>query len=67
MSTLAEMNVNGISTYKVAKLAERLCGDDFSHTTISNMVAQLDEAMQAFESRRLDDSRFPNVLLDARY
>ena len=67
VSTLAEMYVNGISTRKVAKLAERLCGHDFSHTTISNMVAELDEALQAFAARRLDDTPFPYVMLDARY
>lgn len=67
MSTLAEMYVQGVSTRKVRKLAESLCGHDFSHTTISNMVAELDEALQAFASRRLDDTAFPYVMLDARY
>lgn len=67
VSTLAEMYVNGISTRNVAKLAERLCGHDFSHTTISNMVAELDDALQAFAARRLDDTKFPYVMLDARY
>ena len=59
MSTLAEMYVQGVSTRKVTKLAESLCGHDFSHTTISHMVAELDEALQAFASRRLDDTAFP--------
>ena len=66
-SILAEMYVSGTSTRKVAKLAETLCRHEFSHTTISNMVAELDEALQAFASRRLDDTKFPYVMLDARY
>ena len=66
-SILAEMYVNGTSTRKVAKLAERLCGHDFSHTTISNLVADLDEALQAFACRRLDDVAMPYLMVDARY
>ena len=31
------------------------------------MVAELDEALQAFASRRLDDTKYPYVMLDARY
>ena len=45
----------------------RLCRYDFSHTTNSNMVAELDGALRAFVVRRLDDSPFPYVLLEARY
>ncbi|MCY4127820.1 MAG: transposase [Gammaproteobacteria bacterium] len=52
---------------KVSKLAEGLCGHDFSHTTISNKVAELDEAIQASASGRLDDTALPYVMLDARY
>ena len=63
VSILAEMYVSGTSTRKVGKLAEDLCGHAFSHTTISNMVAELDEALQAFASRRLDDTKYPYVLL----
>ena len=31
------------------------------------MVAELDEALQAFAARRLDHTQFPYVMLDARY
>lgn len=67
VSILAEMYVNGTSTRKVGKLAEDLCGHAYSHTSISNMVAELDEALLAFASRRLDDTSNPYALLDARY
>ena len=59
--------MTGTSTRKVAKLGEGLCGHAFSHTTISNMVAKLDDALQAFASRGLEDTKFPYVMLDARY
>lgn len=50
-----------------AKLAERLCGRRFAAGTISNLVATLDTALQAFASRRLDDVTIPHLMLDARY
>ena len=66
-TTLIELYVNGMSTRKVGKLAERLCGRRFSAGTISNLVATLDTALQAFASRRLDDVTIPYLMLDARY
>ena len=67
VSTLIEMYVNGVSTWKVGKLAERLYGREFSKATISNMVATLDPELTAFASRRLDDVELPCVIRDARY
>ena len=65
--TMAEMYVNGMSTRKVGKLAERLCGHRFSASTISTMVAKLDKELKAFASRRLDDVAMPYLMVDARY
>ncbi len=72
MSTLAEMYIRGVSAdlrsvRKVTKLAESLCGHAFSYGTISTLEATLDEDLQAFAARALDDTRFPNLILDARY
>ena len=67
MSTLAEMYVQGVSTRKVTKLAESLCGRAFSYGTISKLVTTLDDDLQAFATRALDDTRFPYLILDARY
>ena len=72
MSTLAEMYVQGESAdlrsvRKVTKLAESLCGYAFSYATTSTLVATLDADPQAFDTRALDDTCFPNLILDARY
>ena len=72
MSTLAEMYVQGVSAdlrsvRKMTKLAESLCGHAFSYGTISTLVATLDTDLQAFATRALDDTRFPYLILDARY
>ena len=67
VSTLIEMYVNGTSTRKVGKIAEQLCGHRISATTISAMVATLDEELAAFAARRLDEVEYPYVMVDARY
>ena len=64
---LIELYVKGLSTRKVGKLAERLCGQRFSARTISNLVATLDTELKAFKARRLDDVTIPYLMLDARY
>ena len=61
------MYVKGVSTRKVGKLVEQLCGHRFSAGTISNMVATLDAELTAFASPRLEDVPIPYVMLDARY
>lgn len=67
VATLAELYVKGMSTRKVGKLAERLCGHTFSPTTISAMVATLDAELAAFASRPLDEVEMPYLMVDARY
>src|SRR3974390_2906944 len=66
VGTLAEMNVQGVSTRKVKAVTEALCGHSFSASAISAVNKSLDEALQKFASRRLDEP-FPYLILDARY
>ena len=66
VAVLSEMYVQGVSTRKVRRLAEDLCGHGFSPATISNMVSELDASLKAFAERRLEEP-FPYLLLDARY
>ena len=66
VAVLSEMYVQGVSTRRVSRLAEGLCGHEFSPATISAMVSQLDASLKAFAERRLEEA-YPYVLLDARY
>ena len=66
VSALTEMYVQGVSTRKVKKITEELCGYRFSASTISNIVKRLDDQLQAFARRRLEEP-FPYLILDARY
>ena len=62
---LVEMVVQGVSTRKVKKVAEELCGKQFSKSTISRYAKELDEMVQAWRERRLDEHSWPFVLVDA--
>jgi len=66
VSALAEMYVQGVSTRKVKKITEELCGHQFSASTISRINKGLDESLQKFARRRLEES-YPYLIVDARY
>jgi putative transposase len=61
-----EMYIQGVSTRKVKAITEELCGHEFSASTVSEMVQQLDEELDAFAHRQLSEE-YPYLILDARY
>jgi len=63
--TLAEMYVTGVSTRKVARITEQLCGCAVSSTAVSQATAQLDASLESWRTRALGVSRY--LFLDARY
>jgi putative transposase len=62
---LAEMYVQGVSTRRVAKITEELCGFEVSSAQVSRAAAELDSILEAWRARPL--SLCPYLLLDARY
>jgi putative transposase len=64
---LAEMYVQGVSTRKVITVLQALVGPEIniSSTQISRCAQQLDEGLQAWRTRPLNET--PYILLDARY
>src|SRR5690606_676838 len=66
VAALAEMYVQGVSTRKVKAITEELCGHSFSASTISAINKGLDEALERFAHRELDEP-YPYLILDARY
>lgn len=62
---LAEMYVQGVSTRKVNRVLETLCGTTVSSTQVSRAAAELDEALTAWRQRPLGEC--PYLYLDARY
>jgi transposase-like protein len=63
--TLMEMVVNGVSTRKVARITEELCGTGFAKSTVSDLCKGLDPLVQAWNERNLSEQRYPFVLVDA--
>lgn len=66
VSALAEMYVQGVSTRKVRKITEELCGHSFSASAISAINKRLDATLKAFACRRLEEP-FAYLILDAKY
>jgi len=64
-ATLAEMYVQGVSTRKVSKIVEELCGHEVSSSTVSRLASQLDEELQRWRERPLGEIAY--LVLDARY
>ena len=62
---LAEMYVQGVSTRKVAKITEQLCGFEVTSTQVSRAAKELDEILEQWRKRSL--GAYPYVYLDARY
>jgi putative transposase len=66
VGALAEMYIQGVSTRKVKTITEELCGHEFSASAISAINKRLDEELQRFMHRSLEEE-FPYLILDARY
>ena len=66
VSALAEMYLQGVSTRKVKEITEELCGHEFSAATISRVTSKLDEELERFARRPLEEE-YPYLVLDARY
>jgi transposase-like protein len=62
---IAEMYVQGVSTRRVKRIVEELCGMDVSSTQVSRAAAELDELLAAWRCRDLGCYRY--VVLDAQY
>ena len=62
---IAEMYVQGVSTRRVKKIVEELCGLEISSTQVSRAAAELDELLEAWRTRDLDRYRY--ILLDTQY
>lgn len=62
---MAEMYVQGVSTRKVSKIIEELCGHSVSSTQVSACAAKLDTELQLWRERPL--GACPYLICDARY
>lgn len=64
-ASIAEMYIQGVSTRRVTKILETMCGLSVSSTQVSNLTSELDEEFEKWRSRPLPEMRY--LTLDANY
>jgi len=64
--TMVDMYLNGISTRKVSKVVEELCGYNISKSQVSTLAKDLDETLTLWRGRQLG-KEYPYLVVDARY
>ena len=64
---LLEMVINGVSTRKIKRITEKLCGTSFSKSTVSELCKRLDPVVTAWNERDLSEKAYPFVIVDALY
>jgi len=62
---LAEMYIQGVSTRRVTKVIEELCGTEISSMQVSRAVQSLDGELEQWRERKLERCRY--IVLDATY
>jgi transposase-like protein len=65
VSVVAQCYVSGVSTRKVENIAQSLGIERLSKSQVSEMAKSLDEQVEAFRNRPLDQEAYPYVWLDA--
>src|SRR5690242_12405115 len=63
--TLMEMVVNGVSSRKVARITEELCGREFAKSTVADLCKELDPLVAAWNARDLRGTTYPFLIVDA--
>ena len=66
LTTMAVMVLEGVSTRKIARITEELCGTSFSKSAVSEVCKSLDTYVNEFRNRPLTDS-YPFLTVDATY
>lgn len=64
--SMSEMVVAGVSTRKVSKVMESICGTSFSKSSVSRACEVLDREIEEFRNQKLTCG-FPFVFVDATY
>ena len=62
-----EMYFQGVSTRNVRRVLEAMCDGEVSAMTVSRVAAELDEKLSEFRCRRLEQTDWPYLMIDARY
>ena len=66
IATMSEMVICGVSTRKIAKVIDSLCGETISKSAVSNICKQLEDEVKEFQERPLTEP-YPFLTVDATY
>ena len=67
VTALMEMYITGVSTRKISRITEELCGSQFSASTISRLNTSLDNDLNTWRNRSLDNEGYPYLFTDATW
>lgn len=67
VAALITMYVQGVSTRRVTKVVEELCGFSVSASHVSSLVKTLDAELDAWRKRSLAGTRYRFLVVDAHY
>ena len=67
IATMIQMVIAGVSTRKVSKVIETLCGESYSKSMVSELCKRLDEDIQRFRQQPLEELDAPFLMVDATY
>ena len=67
LASMLEMYVSGVSTRKVSKVVEQLCGKSVSKSFVSSLTKELDPMVRKWQNRSLSATQFPYMMTDVVY
>jgi transposase-like protein len=66
LASMLEMYLQGVSTRKVSKIVETLCGTTVSKSHVSELCKHLDKQLEIWRNRQISD-HYSYLIIDARY
>ncbi|MGY3749588.1 IS256 family transposase, partial [Vagococcus acidifermentans] len=67
LAAMLEMYVSGVSTRKVSKIVEELCGKSVSKSFVSSLTELLDPMVTQWQNRSLSETNYPFLMTDVLY
>ncbi|MHC5269502.1 IS256 family transposase [Enterococcus sp. LJL98] len=67
LASMIEMYVSGVSTRRVSKIVEELCGKSVSKSFVSSLTEQLDPMVSEWQNRLLSEKDYPYLMTDVLY
>ena len=67
LASILEMYISGVSTRKVTKVVEELCGKSVSKSFVSSLTKKLDEMVEQWRTSSLAEERYLYLMSDVLY